>query len=86
MDDNELLKFKETPLGSDNYFFWSRDMEIILRGKVLWKYVGTNSNTLSYEKGMDENEHTCKDVPEKINKKERQKRGLTSAYIMISAG
>lgn len=40
-DDTQLSsdKFRVEPLTAHNYFMWSNDMEILLRGKGLWGYV-----------------------------------------------
>lgn len=58
-----MFKFEVTTLGSDNNFSWSQGMEVILRGKRLWKYVRSgNSKTSSSEINVDENEYAQKDM------------------------
>lgn len=44
MDDKENFKFRVNLLDSNNYFSWSNDMEIILRGRGLWKFVENKEN------------------------------------------
>ena len=40
MDEDKLFyRFRIDPLNAENYFSWSNDVEILLRGKGLWPYV-----------------------------------------------
>lgn len=38
-DTVDTSRYRVQPLSSDNYFLWSRKMEIILRSKGLWNIV-----------------------------------------------
>lgn len=51
MDEKENFKFRLSPLDSSNYFAWSNDLEVILRGRGLWKYVEDQD-------GIDEGEYS----------------------------
>lgn len=44
-DEKNMLKFQIKKLKADNYFAWSNDMEVILKGKGLWKYVVNAATT-----------------------------------------
>lgn len=38
MDDKSMLMLRTSKWNADTYFRWSNDMEVIMRGKELWKY------------------------------------------------
>lgn len=65
---SDSLKLKVEPLRITNYYAWSNDMEVVLRGKGIWKYVDPDGHTMA---------NTERDV-------EQQKADLTLAYILMS--
>ena len=44
-DRKGSLRVRVAPLNSGNYFMWSNDLEIYLRGKGLWTYVGSETSS-----------------------------------------
>lgn len=70
-----------TPLSADNYFAWSNDMEIVLRGKGLPEYVKgkvcQQNIALPEDSAKDSVNKMCTEVDE-------QNRDLALAYILTS--
>lgn len=50
MEDKDLSKFRVKLLNATKYFAWSNDMEIIFRGKGLWKFVERPSEVMGRNK------------------------------------
>lgn len=82
MDEKEFSRFRISPLKTDNYYSWSNDLEVVLRGKGLWKFVETPYTECSATpETIDENSsgNESNAVETMI-----QKRDLALAYIVTS--
>ena len=92
MDEKELVKFRISPLTATNYYSWANDLEIVLRGKGLWKYVGSRSNQARTDAGADgtQADTISKEAQQggreesPPSEAERQKQDLALAYIVTA--
>lgn len=75
IEEKDPFKFRVNPLTANNYFAWSNDMEIVLRGKGLWKYV----DDVDLENGQNEDEEEVQ-----LSETEETKRDLALAYLVTS--
>lgn len=74
MTDDEKydpFKMRVKPLTANNYFVWSNEMEIILRGKGLWEFVSESAEA-SDEEGVD------------LEVGPNRKRNIAHAYTLMS--
>lgn len=65
MEYKEIFKFAVTPLGSDNYFSWSQDVEVFLRGGLSKFDKSGSSETSRVEIYADENKYALRDLSRK---------------------
>lgn len=67
-DKGDPSRIRVQPLNAHNYFIWSNEIEILLRGKGLWEFVSTESN-----QEVDEEQAGSS-----------RKRDLALAYLLMS--
>lgn len=89
MDEKDLPRARVVPLSAENCYSRSNDMEVILRGKGLWKYVSKFPEL--EESGLIKKRSGSRSVTETQEsacneKSEVQKRDLALAYIPTSVG
>lgn len=71
-------------LAADNYFSWSNDMKVVLRGSGLWKYV-LRPNLEGDSAVASESVRAAEESQDFVeNDDEFQKRDLALAYILNS--
>lgn len=86
MDDRDHFKFRVTPLTAENYFAWSNDIEVVLRGKGLWKYVkpDVDCRAAPVRAVGQESETTSDAERETQNEVDEQKQDMALAYLLTS--
>lgn len=81
MEEKDSFKFRVAPLTAETYYAWSHDMEAVLRGKGLWKFVTPQATQSDTSTEGPENDQ---DVDEDRSQKEAQRRDLAFAYILTA--
>lgn len=83
MEKRDLFNFHLKPLKMDTYYSWSNDMEAVLRGNGLRKFVErANASSDAETPGTSEQEYAS--TKGSMSESESQKLDQTLAFLFIS--
>ena len=60
-EDKDVFKFRVFPWTANIYFAWSKDKEIVLRGRGIWKFVDEDEMMANTE-DLSETDRTKKNL------------------------